>query len=76
MQTNSKTMSTAQAFYEVFKALPKSAQKEVRQLIAEDTETILISSKDLQDSVSEIKKLKAGKARILGLEDLRKEITS
>ena len=38
-------MSTAQAYFEIFKALPKKTRKEVQKLINNDEETVSISVK-------------------------------
>lgn len=66
-------MSTAQSFYEVYKALPKKVQKEVKKLISSD-ETIEISLSALSESIEQVKLLKKGKAETRSLSELITEL--
>ena len=66
-------MSTAQSFYEAYKALPKKVQKEVKKLIASD-ETIEISPSALRESIEQVKLLKKGKAETRSLSELITEL--
>jgi hypothetical protein len=67
-------MSTAQAYYEIFKSLPKKTRLEVLELIQEDS--IRVSKKAFIESLKEVKKLKEGKAQTMPLEDFLKELKS
>jgi hypothetical protein len=69
-------MSTAQAYYEIFKALPKKTRKEVQKLINNDEVTVSISVKHLVEGLKEIKKLKNGTAKLMTEEEFRKELES
>ncbi|RDB06529.1 hypothetical protein [Runella aurantiaca] len=66
-------MSTAQGFYEVYKALPKKVQQEVKRLI-ESEETIDISLSALNESIEQVKLLKKGKAETRPLSELITEL--
>jgi TRAP-type C4-dicarboxylate transport system substrate-binding protein len=67
-------MSTAQAFYEIYKSLPKKTRKEVLELIQEDM--VLVSKKAVEEAVMEVKKLKTGKASVMEMEDLLRQLKS
>ncbi len=67
-------MSTAQAYYEIFKSLPKKTRLELLELIQEDS--IRVSKKAFIESLKEVKKLKEGKAKTMPLEDFLKELKS
>ena len=69
-------MSTAQAYYEIFKALPKKTRKEVQKLINNEDETVSISVKHLVEGIKELKKLKNGTAKLMTEEEFRKELES
>ena len=69
-------MSTAKAYFEIFKALPKKTRKEVQKLINNDEETVSISVKHLVEGLKEIKKLKNGTAKLMTEEEFRKELES
>ena len=69
-------MSTAQAYFEIFKALPKKTRKEVQKLINNDEVTVSISVKHLVEGLKEIKKLKNGTAKLMTEEEFRKELES
>lgn len=65
-------MSKAQAFYELYKHLPKRDKKEIKQLIENENEFSLLE--DIRSGLKEIKAIKAGKAPATSLEDFMKEL--
>ena len=68
-------MNTAQSFYEVYKALPKSVQREVTELIThENDEYIQVSVSALVEGLKELKEIKAGKKQARPVSELLKEL--
>ncbi len=68
-------MNTAQGFYEVYKALPKSVQREVTELIThENDEYIQVSVSALVEGLKELKEIKAGKKQARPVSELLKEL--
>lgn len=65
-------MSTAQGFYEVYKALPKKVQQEVKRLIESEKEPTLME--EIRDGLREIKAIKAGKVKATDLGEFIKEL--
>jgi len=65
-------MSTAQAFYELYKQLPKKAKKEIKQLIESEDGFSLVE--EIRCGLKEIKAIKSGQARATSLEDFIKEL--
>lgn len=66
-------MSTAQGFYEVYKALPKKVQKEVKLLIEND-ETVKVSVKAIKQGLDEVKQIRDGKLPRKTFAQLKKEM--
>lgn len=67
-------MSTAQAFYEMYKSLPKRTRKEVLELIQEEME--LVSKKAVEEAAMDVKQLKMGKASVLKMEEFLQQLKS
>ncbi|MFY8009985.1 MAG: hypothetical protein ACOVNW_09800 [Flavobacterium sp.] len=68
-------MSAAQGFYEVYKALPKKVQKEVKLLIEND-ETVEVSLKAIKQGLEEVKQIRDGKLPRKTFAELKKEIAN
>ena len=68
-------MSTAQGFYEVYKALPKKIQKEVKQLI-ESEETIQVSVSAIENGLKEVKLIQEGKLSRKTFADFKRELAN
>lgn len=70
-------MSAAQAYFELYKTLPKKVRKEVLELIEENTDEIVsISLKALTESIEQVKLLKAGKAVVRPIQAILDEINA
>jgi hypothetical protein len=67
-------MSTAQAFYEIYKSLPKKTRKEVLDLIQEDL--VLVSRKAIMEAAEEVKQFKSGKSAAISVDELFRELKS
>lgn len=65
-------MSTAQAFYELYKQLPKKAKKEIKQLIENESDFSLME--EIRSGLKEIKAIKSGVVQETSLEDFIKEL--
>ena len=68
-------MSTAQGFYEVYKALPKKIQKEVKQLI-ESEETVQVSISAIENGLKEVKLIQEGKLPLKTFADFKRELAN
>ena len=68
-------MSAAQGFYEVYKALPKKVQKEVKLLIEND-ETVEVSLKAIGKGLEEVKQIRDGKLPRKTFAELKKEMAN
>ncbi|GGD41843.1 hypothetical protein GCM10011514_02290 [Emticicia aquatilis] len=68
-------MSAAQGFYEVYKALPKKVQKEVKLLIEND-ETVEVSLKAIEKGLEEVKQIRDGKLPRKTFAELKKEMVN
>lgn len=62
-------MSTAQIIYEQYKILPKKVQKELKQLIDEDTNRTPLLSQ-IEKGLQEVKLIRNGKSKALTLNDV------
>lgn len=67
-------MSTAQAFYEIYKSLPKKTRKEVLELLHE--ELVMVSKSAVTEAAVEIKRLKSGESIAMGLDDFFHQLKS
>ena len=65
-------MSTAQGFYEVYKALPKKTQKEVKHLI-EREETVEVSVSAIEKGLNEVKSSNKSGKKLQTLSDFLHE---
>lgn len=54
-------MSTAQSLYEVYKALPKKVQREVKKLIENENEEKLPLLVQIEEGLKDVKEMQAGK---------------
>lgn len=68
-------MSAAQGFYEVYKALPKKVQKEVKLLIEND-ETVEVSLKAIKQGLEEVKQIRDGQLPRKTFAELKKEMAN
>jgi len=71
---NNLYMSTAQAFYEIYKSLPKKTRKEVLELLQD--EIVLVSRSAVTEAAVEIRSLKIGKSIALSLDDFFEKLKS
>jgi hypothetical protein len=70
-------MSAAQGFYEVYKALPKKVQKEVKLLIEKDNdETVEVSMEAITQGLKEVKQISQGKLPRRTFADLKNEMVN
>lgn len=68
-------MSTAQGFYEVYKALPKKIQKEVKQLI-ESEETVQVAVSAIENGLKEVKLIQEGELPRKTFADFKRELAN
>ncbi|PLK43539.1 hypothetical protein [Emticicia sp. TH156] len=70
-------MSAAEGFYEVYKALPKKVQQEVRQLIEDEAKgNIRVPLEAMKEGLKEIKLIKEGKLPRKTFADFKKELAN
>jgi hypothetical protein len=68
-------MSAAQGFYEVYKALPKKVQKEVKLLFENgNDETVEVSLKAIEQGLKEAMQIRTGKLPRKTFAELKKEM--
>ena len=67
-------MSTAQAFYEIYKSLPKKTRKEVLELLQD--EMVMISRSAVTEAADEVKRLKSGESVAMGMDDFIRQLKS
>ncbi len=66
-------MNTAQGFYEVYKALPKRTQKQVKHLI-ENEETIKVSISAIEKGLNEVRLIEEEKLSGKTYAEFKKEL--
>lgn len=67
-------MSTAQGFYEVYKALPKKVQQEVRRLIETENEDKVPLLTQVEEGLKDVKLMQEGKKPKRSVRDLIREL--
>ena len=65
-------MSTAQAYYEIYKALPKKIQKEVQNLIHREKKQSVLA--DIEEGLKELKLIRDGKKKPVFIEDFLRDL--
>ncbi len=65
-------MSTAQAYYEIFKSLPKKTRKEVQKLINEEKKYSVLA--DIEEGLKELKLIREGKKKPILIEDFLRDL--
>ncbi len=70
-------MSAAEGFYEVYKALPKKIQKEVRQLIEDEAKgNVRVSLSEIGEGLKDVKLIQEGKIPRKTFADFKKELAN
>ena len=67
-------MSTAQGFYEVYKALPKKVREEVKRLIASEEEEKKPLLAQIEEGLKDVKLMQEGKKPKRNVRDLIREL--
>ena len=67
-------MSTAHAFYEVYKALPKKVREEVKRLIASEEEEKIPLLAQIEEGLKDVKLMQEGKKPKRNVRDLIREL--
>ena len=67
-------MSTAQAFYEIYKSLPKKTRKEVLELLQD--EIVMVSRGAVSEAADEIRRLKSGQSAALSMDEFFRQLKS
>ena len=65
-------MSTAQAFYELFKVLPANTKKEVINLIGQEKKSSILA--DIEEGLKEIKKIRRGEKQHASLDAVLQDL--
>ena len=66
-------MNTATALFEVYRTLPKRAEKEFKNLVEHEEETTLMQ--EIEAGLKEVKLMKEGKIKTRTFADLKKEMS-
>lgn len=67
-------MSTAQSLYEVYKALPKKVQREVKKLIENENEEKVPLLVQIEEGLKDVKGMQEGKKPKRNVRDLIREL--
>ncbi|MFN8349793.1 MAG: hypothetical protein U0X91_32635 [Spirosomataceae bacterium] len=67
-------MSTAQNFYEAYKALPKKVQQEVKKLIENENEEKVPLLAQIEEGLKDVKGIQEGKKSKRNIRDLLVEL--
>jgi hypothetical protein len=72
--SENNAMSTAQAFYEIYKSLPKKTRKEVLELLQD--EIVMVSRNAVTEAAIEIRRLKSGQTAALSMDEFFRQLKS
>lgn len=70
--TKNNAISNAQAFYEIYKSLPKKARKEVLESLQD--EIVMVSRNAITEAADEIRRLKSRQSSALSMDEFFREL--